>query len=62
MMMDENQALVDRLRRAAAAIADWGPRRAPRYDDWAILMDEAADALEAADEEDSDEGLIPKGL
>jgi hypothetical protein len=48
--------LINRLRRASGALADWRTHtvRSHHLDDWSILMDEAADAIEALEEEDDE--------
>ena len=49
--MNETKALVKRLRRAADAISDWDPDERPLYTDWSSLMEDAADAIEALEDD-----------
>lgn len=49
-----NEHLIERLRRVATICSEWDLSDTPPFADWSELMDEAADALEAMEEEDGE--------
>jgi hypothetical protein len=49
-----NEALIKRLRNTANAVVDWDDDNLnPPFTEWAALLDEAADALEAFEEDEA---------
>ena len=47
-----NEMLIERLRAVATLMTEWDTNVNPPLTDWADLMDEAADALEAVEEDE----------